>query len=135
MSSRFISWHCTGCQIFPSLCIYSFIYVGMSSLGPVTIFYCHYFFDAQIVPDLGNRTSSSQFLCPFNKSLHSLNICLLSAQEDVSGLFGIFLPPALETVIPSRSLSFFQWRNQGVFSDTAGMGADIIVSRLCQQML
>ena len=69
----------------------------MSSWGPVTIFYCHYFFVAQIVPDLANRTSSSQFLCPFNKSLHSLNVCLLSAQEDVSGLSGIFLAPALES--------------------------------------
>ena len=42
-------------------------------------------------------------------------------------------------VIPSRSLSFFQWRNQGVFTDTVGMGWGIplflgFVSRCCREI-
>lgn len=88
------------------LFIYSLIYIYTDS----SVCYYHYFLMLKLSQTWPKRTLSSQFLCPFDKSLHFLNISFLSVQEDVSGFSYIFPSLAPESVIPSKIPSLFQWR-------------------------
>lgn len=81
-------------------------------MGSCCSLYSQGFFVAQTVPHLASANFIEPVSLASDRALHSLNVCLLSTQEDAPGLSCVFCAPVPESVIASRSLRSLQWRDQ-----------------------